>query len=52
MDKKSRAQDRPEVDRRALYVVWRPEGGNPVVRFPAFEPAKRVAWRLSEKHPG
>jgi hypothetical protein len=52
MDEKPEAQHPREGDRRAFYVVWSPEGGNPVVRFPAFEPAKRAAWKLSEKYPG
>ena len=52
MDKNPKAQLRKEGDRGAFYVVWSLEGGNPVVRFPAFAPAKPAAWRLSEKHPG
>jgi hypothetical protein len=51
MDENPEKQRRPDGDRRAFYVVWSPEGGNPVVRFPAFEPARHAAWRLSEKHP-
>jgi hypothetical protein len=51
MDEKLEAPDRTAGDRRAFYVVWSPEGGNPVVRHPAFEAAKRAAWKLSEKYP-
>jgi hypothetical protein len=52
MDERPEARHRPEGNRRAFYVVWSPEGGDPVVRFPAFEAARQAAWRLSEKHPG
>jgi hypothetical protein len=52
MDEKPEAQHPREADRRAFYVVWSPEGGNPVVRHPVFEAAKRAAWKLSEKYPG
>jgi hypothetical protein len=52
MDEKPEAHHRAEGDLRAFYVVWSPEGGNPVVRYPAFEPAKRAARKLSEKYPG
>ena len=42
----------PRGDRRAFYVVWSPQGGDPVVRHEAFGPARQAAWRLSEKYPG
>jgi hypothetical protein len=51
MGKRPEAQHSPEGDRRAFFVVWGPEGGNPVVRFRTFEAAKQAAWRSSEKHP-
>jgi hypothetical protein len=52
MDEPAEARRPPEPDRRPFYVVWSPEGGNPVVRFGAFEPAKHATWRLSERHTG
>jgi hypothetical protein len=52
LDEKPEAPHRGEGARRSFYVVWSPEGGNPVVRFPAFELARRSAWKLSEKYPG
>jgi hypothetical protein len=47
-----RPRRRPVPDPRAFYVVWSPEGGDPVVRFPTFGAARGVAWKLSEKYPG
>jgi hypothetical protein len=52
MDEKPEAQHPREGDRRAFYVVWSPEGGNPVVRHPGFEAARHAALKLSEKYPG
>jgi hypothetical protein len=43
---------RTAPDPRTFYVVWSPEGGDPVVRFPGFAAARNAAWRLSEKYPG
>jgi hypothetical protein len=42
---------RAAPDPRAFYVVWSPEGGDPVVRFPNFAAAKSAAYRLSERYP-
>src|SRR4051812_50056354 len=39
-------------ERRGFYVVWSPQGGDPVVRHESFGAARQAAWRLSEKHPG
>jgi hypothetical protein len=52
MDEKPEAPHRTPGDRRAFYVVWSPEGGNPVVRHPGFEAARHAALKLSEKYPG
>jgi hypothetical protein len=48
----SRARRRAAPDPRAFYVVWSPEGGDPVVKFPTFGAVWGVAWKLSEKYPG
>jgi hypothetical protein len=42
--------DPPEP--RRFYVVWSPQGGPPVVRFPTFQAARSAAIRLSNKHAG
>jgi hypothetical protein len=34
-----------------FYVVWSPQGGPPVKRYPEFQTARHAAWRLSQKHP-
>jgi hypothetical protein len=39
-------------DPRKFYVVWSPQGGPPVVRYPSFESARIAASRLSLKIPG
>jgi hypothetical protein len=42
----------PEItERRRFFVVWSPQGGPPVVRFPTFNAARAIAIRLSLKHP-
>jgi hypothetical protein len=38
-------------DPRAFYVVWSPQGGDPVRVIASFGEARRAAWRLAEKHP-
>jgi hypothetical protein len=43
---------RAAPDPRSFFVVWSPEGGDPVVRHPSFNVARSVAWKLSEKYPG
>jgi hypothetical protein len=50
--KAARARPAAAPDPRAFYLVWSPEGGDPVVRFPTFEAAKHSAWRLSQRYPG
>jgi hypothetical protein len=49
--KPPKPRQRATSDPRAFHVVWSPEGGGPVVRYPTFEAAKHAAWRLSEKYP-
>jgi hypothetical protein len=39
------------ADPKRFYVVWSPQGGPPVVRYPTFESARAAATRLSRKHP-
>jgi hypothetical protein len=39
-------------DPRRFYVVWSPQGGPPVVRFPSFNAARSAAIRLSGRFPG
>ena len=46
MGTKPEAQPRPEGDRRPFYIVWGPEGGDPVVRFPTFEGDAQVRVTL------
>ena len=38
-------------DPKRFYVVWSPQGGPPVVRYPTFESARAAATRLSHKLP-
>jgi hypothetical protein len=38
-------------DPKRFFVVWSPQGGPPVVRFPNFGAARSAAIRLSLKHP-
>jgi hypothetical protein len=38
-------------DPRKFYVVWSPQGGPPVFRYPSFEAARRSAFLLSRKLP-
>ncbi len=52
MGEDSKAQHLAEDDRRRFYVVWSPQGGDPVVRYETFGRARQAAWRLSEKYPG
>jgi hypothetical protein len=41
----------PETtERRRFFVVWSPQGGPPVVRFPTFKAARSIAIKLSLKH--
>jgi hypothetical protein len=42
---------RKAPDPRKFWVVWSPQGGPPVVRFPNFEKARGAASFLSKKHP-
>jgi hypothetical protein len=37
---------------RRFYLVWSPQGGPPVVRYPSFYAARSAAIRLSNKLPG
>ncbi len=46
------ARGTPGGGRRAFYVVWSPQGGDPVGRHESFDRARQAAWRLSEKFPG
>ena len=39
-------------DPRRFYVVWSPQGGPPVARYPSFGAARTAAVRLSLKLPG
>jgi hypothetical protein len=44
--------EHPEpADSRRFFVIWSPQGGPPVVRFPSFETARFAAIRLSNRHP-
>jgi hypothetical protein len=36
---------------KRFFVVWSPQGGPPVVRYPSFGAARGAAVRLSQKHP-
>ena len=38
-------------DPRRFYVVWCPQGGPPVVRYPTFGGARTAAVRLTLKYP-
>jgi hypothetical protein len=38
-------------DPRRFFLIWSPQGGPPVVRFPSFNAARAIAIRLSLKHP-
>jgi hypothetical protein len=38
-------------DPRKFYVVWSPQGGPPVARYPSFGAARGAAVRLSMKLP-
>ena len=41
----------PEAtDPRKFYVVWSPQGGPPVARFPSFNAARSAAVRLSSRY--
>jgi hypothetical protein len=51
MDEKPKTRQRTSPDPRTFFVVWSPEGGDPVIKIPTFDEAKRAAWRLSERNP-
>jgi hypothetical protein len=36
---------------RRFFVVWSPQGGPPIVRFPSFAAARSVAIRMTQKFP-
>ncbi len=38
-------------ERKKFFVVWSPQGGPPVARFPTFKAARSSAIRLSLKFP-
>jgi hypothetical protein len=45
-------EPRKPPDPRKFYVVWSPQGGPPVARYPSFGAARTAAVRLSLKLPG
>lgn len=47
---KDNADPNPKIKDR-FWVVWSPQGGDPVVKIKTFEQAIHAAHRLSEKHP-
>jgi hypothetical protein len=38
-------------DQKKFFVVWSPQGGPPVVRFPSFTAARTAAVRLCRNYP-
>jgi hypothetical protein len=52
MDDNPKTERPPDPDDRQFFVVWSPQGGNPVRKIPTFDEARRSALNLSRKHPG
>jgi hypothetical protein len=49
--KRAKAERSARIKARTFFVVWSPQGGNPVVRIPNFQTARFAAYRLGQKHP-
>jgi hypothetical protein len=51
-DQPGAEKPRSTTDDRQFFLVWSPQGGDPVRKIPTFDEARRSALNLSRRHPG